>query len=255
VPRVSEGRGEGGAAFIGERTAFHKLFTTRIRGDSHRERLDSRFRSQARQYDATRSKLLAGRADLYRALPVPDGGTLVDIGGGTGSCLEHLGDELARLERAYVVDACGPLLEVAHRRIAENGWRNVEAIHADAETFRPADASIDVAVFAYSLTMMQNWFTALEHAERYLRPGGIVAVVDFYVARKYPAAGHRSHTALTRAFWPFALAFEGVYASPDHVPYLHARFAPSWFSERRGTVPFFPLARYPYYLFIGRKRA
>ena len=51
----------------------------------------------------------------------------------------------------------------------------------------PPEAPVDVVTFSYSLTMIPDWFAAIENALRMLRPGGQIGVVDFYVSRKYPA--------------------------------------------------------------------
>ena len=45
----------------------------------------------------------------------------------------------------------------------------------------------DVVTFSYSLTMIPNWYLALENARKLLAAGRMIAVVDFYVARKHPA--------------------------------------------------------------------
>jgi S-adenosylmethionine-diacylgycerolhomoserine-N-methlytransferase len=120
--------------------------------------------------------------------------------------------------------------------------------------FQPPRQPADVVTFSYSLTMIPDWFAALEHARRLLRPGGTLGVVDFYVSRKYPAPGHRRHSWFTRSFWPVWFATDNVFPNPDHVPYLHRHFEPVSFHEEWMRMRYFPLARVPYYRFVGRKR-
>ena len=55
---------------------------------------------------------------------------------------------------------------------------------------------MDVVTFSYSLTMIPNWFQALERAYAALKPGGMIGVVDFYISRKWPAPGMRRHSEL-----------------------------------------------------------
>jgi S-adenosylmethionine-diacylgycerolhomoserine-N-methlytransferase len=62
------------------------------------------------------------------------------------------------------------------------------------------------------------------------------------------------HGWLTRHFWPAWFSRDNVFPSPDHLPYLQRRFEPVSLVENRAAVPYLPLARVPYYLFIGRKR-
>src|SRR5690606_6671789 len=126
-------------------------------------------------------------------------------------------------------------------------WTNAEAIEADATIFQPPGSPADVVTFSYSLTMIPDWFAALENAWEMLRPGGVLGVVDFYVSRKYPPDGLTRHGWLTRTFWPIWFGTDNVFPSPDHVPYLHRHFAPLDFEECRAKVPYLPLIRTPYY--------
>ena len=175
------------------------------------------------------------------------------MGGGTGHNLEYLGAEIRKLSSVTIVDLSASLLEVARRRIFENCWANVRIREEDVTTIDIPDASADVVTFSYSLTMIPDWFAAIDNARRILRPGGTIGVVDFYVARKYPALGQQRHSWLTRAFWPAWLGLDNVHPSPDHVPYLQRHFQTPHLIEARNRMRYFPVARVPYYVFVGRK--
>lgn len=101
--------------------------------------------------------------------------------------------------------------------------------------------------------MIPDWFAALANAEAILKPGGTIGVADFYVSRKHPAEGLARHPWLTRAFWPLWFSADHVFVSPDHLPFLRHRFQMIALREARAKVPYLPLARVPYYVFIGRK--
>jgi S-adenosylmethionine-diacylgycerolhomoserine-N-methlytransferase len=141
---------------------------------------------------------------------------------------------------------------VARQRIAEKKWENVEAVEADATVFQPPGGPVDVVTFSYSLTMIPDWFAAIDQAWRLLKPGGHVGVVDFFVSRKHPETGRAHHPWFTRTFWPTWFAQDNVFLSPDHLPYLSNRFLPERLAERQSRVPYLPL-RVPYYVFVGRK--
>ena len=224
-----------------------------IRGKDHASRMESFYGGQAEAYDSFRKRLLKGREELWDLLEVPDGGVWVDMGGGTGANLENLGQNIDRLEKAYVVDLSTSLLDVASERFKARGWANAEAVEADATLWQPPEGAADVVTFSYSLTMIPDWFAAIENAVAMLKPGGTIGVVDFYVSRKYPQEGLTRHGWLTRSFWPVWFASDNVFPSTDHVPFLHRRFEPLQFREYRGKVPYFPILRMPYYLFVGRK--
>jgi S-adenosylmethionine-diacylgycerolhomoserine-N-methlytransferase len=225
------------------------------KGDTHGERLEAFYRLQADAYDDFRRRLLHGREDMMRALDVPDGGRLVDMGGGTGSNFEYLGDRRARLSQLTVVDLAPSLLKVAEERFRRNGWDNAGAVQADATLYEPAGGPVDAVTFSYSLTMIPDWFRAIDQAYRILKPGGLIGVADFYVARKWPGPGMRKHGGFTRFFWPAWFSWDNVFLSPDHLPYLQSRFEPVRLVEGRGGVPYMLGLQAPFYVFIGRKPA
>jgi S-adenosylmethionine-diacylgycerolhomoserine-N-methlytransferase len=224
-----------------------------VRGKTHAERLEGFYGGQAKGYDDFRKRLLHGREELYQKLPTPEGGVWVEMGGGTASNLQDLGERIARLSDVVVVDLSPSLLKVAAERAAHNGWKNVRTLEADVTTI--AKPKADVITFSYSLTMIPDWFAALDNALVLLKPGGVIGIVDFYVSRKYPSDGLAKHPWRTRHFWPTWFASDNVHPSPDHLPYLQHRFKTLHLSEHRGKVPYLPLVRAPYYLFIGQKTA
>lgn len=224
-----------------------------VRGVSHAERLENFYQGQAGLYDRFRERLLAGRKELYASLDVPECGTWVDLGGGTGSNVEYLGARLARLQRLWIVDLSASLLGVAQQRAKSHGWANVELCQADACTYLPPCGQVDVVTYSYSLTMMSDWLAAIDHAYDLLKPGGTIGVVDFYVSRKFPQQNRAQHGWSTRTFWQTWFAMDNVFLTPDHLAYLERRFESVSVAERTAPVPYLLGARAPYYLFQGRK--
>jgi len=224
-----------------------------IRGKDHAARMESFYSGQAEAYDDFRKRLLKGRRELWDAIDVPEQGVWIDMGGGTGANLEFFGDRIERLRKVSVVDLSRSLLDVAQRRATERGWEQVEVVEADATTYQPPGEAVDVVTFSYSLTMIPDWFAAIENALAMLRPGGLIGVVDFYVSRKHPADGLKRHGWFTRSFWPVWFANDNVFPSADHLPFLHRHFEPIHVEEHRAKVPYLPFVRTPYYTFVGRK--
>ena len=126
------------------KTLYH-LAVKPVRGDNHAARLESFYAAQAPGYDGFRQRLLQGRRELWDAIPIPRGGTWVDMGGGTGQNIEYLGTRLRELRKLYVVDLCEPLLAIAKQRIHRNGWRNVELVTADVSGPRAPSLRTPVA--------------------------------------------------------------------------------------------------------------
>jgi S-adenosylmethionine-diacylgycerolhomoserine-N-methlytransferase len=239
-------------SFVAELKILYRLAFAPIRGATHQERLESFYAGQANDYDAFRKKLLHGREELYQALETPADGVWVEMGAGTGSNLEFLGDRIRILRQVHLVDLSSSLLQVAGERIQQNHWTHAATHVEDVTTFSLAE-SADVVTFSYSLTMIPDWFAAIENALRLLKPGGTIGVVDFYVSRKHPAPGFVRHPWWTRSFWPVWFGNDNVHPCADHVPYLQRHFEPVHFAERRGRVPWLPFVAAPYYVFIGRK--
>ncbi|QDT97739.1 class I SAM-dependent methyltransferase [Gimesia aquarii] len=240
------------ARFNDLKTLWH-LLISRIDGKTHSERLNSFYQGQASGYDQFRKRFLHGRCELFESLPVPDNGIWIDMGAGTGENAELWGQRLCQFQQAYLVDLCQPLLDVCSKRIMTQNWSNVKAICEDATTFRPPETQIDLITFSYSLTMIPDWFQAVNHAWDLLRPGGILGIVDFYVSRKYPQSNHASHSWFQRNFWPVWFSSDNVFLNPDHLPYLHDRFEVISLIENQGNLPFIPLLKVPYYILIAQK--
>jgi len=222
-------------------------------GSSHAERMESFYSKQAGDYDAYRKKLLTGRAELYQSIEVPENGVWVDFGGGTGWNLENIGDAIGRLQKIYVVDLSASLLNIATQRFDARGWANASAVQADATTFTPPEGTADVVTFSYSLTMIPDWFAAIENALRILKPEGRIGVVDFYVSRKHPANGLVRHRWFTRNFWPTWFATDNVFPDKDHLPFLLSHFEKLELLESRCKIPYIPFLRMPYYRLLARK--
>ncbi len=224
-----------------------------VRGKDHAARMESFYAGQAGGYDDFRKRLLKGRQELWDAIDAPQDAVWVDMGGGTGANLEYFADRIDRMAEVHVVDLSPSLLRIADQRISERGWTNVKTVEGDATVFQPAGGPVDVVTFSYSLTMIPDWFAAIENALAMLKPGGVIGVVDFYVSRKYPSDGLRRHRWFTRSFWPIWFANDNVFPSSEHVPFLHRHFQPVHFEERQAKVPYIPFIRVPYYTFVGRK--
>lgn len=228
-------------------------------GATHKDRLESFYSAQAGDYDEFRKRLLFGREEMLKDVAAShgSGGIWVDMGGGTGANLEMMGDEaIMSFAKVYVVDLCGPLLEVARKRCEERGWHNVVLVEDDATTWVPEEGfgQVDVLTFSYSLTMIPDWFAAVEHAAALLRPNGLLGVADFYVARKHPSAGMAKHSWLQRTFWPMWFAMDDVNPNPDHLPYIKRKFETVSVVETSASMPYigWVAPNMPIYRFIGR---
>jgi S-adenosylmethionine-diacylgycerolhomoserine-N-methlytransferase len=223
------------------------------KGKTHAESLEDFYHVQADSYDDFRKRLLHGRAELYRRLPVRRGDIWIDMGGGTGANLENLEGRLEQLQHVYLVDLCPSLLGVARRRIAQRGWSNVTAVEADITIFRPPEGKAQIITFSYSLTMVPEWEAAIRHAHQLLAPGGHLGVVDFYTTPPQWSLPLPCHTRWSRWFWPRWYAWAHVYLNDRHPTTLDGLFTTKLLKGHWGRTPYLMGLRSPYYQFIGCK--
>ncbi|MEL6259855.1 MAG: class I SAM-dependent methyltransferase [Cyanobacteria bacterium J06626_6] len=248
------------------KTLYHLAKPTR--GNTHEERLESFYGGQAEQYDHFRRRLLHGRESLYQQLTQQQlvepaksnllfsnsaGHVWIDCGGGTGAAFESIQQALPDFEQIFIVDLCDSLLDMARDRITQNHWPNVTPIRSDITQFTPPGGPASIISFSYALTMMPNWFAAIDWAYQWLRPGGYIGVVDFFIAHKHPAPYQTPQSWLSRNFWQLWFAADNVFLSADHSAYLHHRFTPISYAETCAKVPYLCGLKAPYYQFIGQK--
>jgi S-adenosylmethionine-diacylgycerolhomoserine-N-methlytransferase len=262
-PKSSQDR----RSLVSELRVLWHLVAHRSQGANHQERLESFYSGQAGDYDAFRKRLLQGRERMIEAIgqtldspelaELAEPRTWIDIGGGTGHNVEAAGEAFRnRFDRIVVLDLTPSLLQVAQKRIDEQGWApQVQTLHADATNFElPGDLPpVGLVTFSYSLTMIPDWFAAADRALSLLAPKGLVGVVDFYVSRKYPREGMVQHKWSTRHGWPTWFANDNVFLNPDHIPYWQNRTVQKVLEEGRAKVPYLPLVRVPYYIYVGQK--
>jgi S-adenosylmethionine-diacylgycerolhomoserine-N-methlytransferase len=237
---------------LGDSRVLWQMLRGQPRAGSAAERLQAFYAPQASRYDDFRARLLHGRSDLVDRLDPPQNGTVVELGGGTGSNIDRFGSRIQGLRCYTLVDLCPALLEQARPRARR--YQNVELVEGDVTRFRPAQL-VDCVFFSYALTMIDDWRAALANAMSMLKPGGTLGIVDFYISRAHPRPGFVRHAGWQRWLWRRWFAHDGVRLSPDHLEALvdampaHVRF------ERQGALPYVPGLSVPYYLFVGRKGA
>lgn len=145
------------------------------------QRMDTIYALQRHVYDATRRYYLLGRDRLIQGLPVPLGGSVLELGCGTGrnlAVLRRLRPDLTLCG----LDVSARMLETAACTLKGQG---VALARCKAEDIDPCshfgqEQGFDAAFFSYTLSMIPAWETALEAGFATLKPGGILAVVDFW---------------------------------------------------------------------------
>ncbi|KAK5108342.1 hypothetical protein LTR62_008371 [Meristemomyces frigidus] len=266
---------------------------------SQQDALESFYKSQAAIYDATRTTLLQGREDMLALVAAqvkhrqatgqsPQKPIWVDIGGGTGWNIEHMGTQIDVpnfFHAVYLVDLSTSLCEIASKRFERLGWKNVHVVCEDARVFRLSeyeagvddsvrDFSIgqsiynedardvvgaDLLTMSYSLSMIPEFHSAVDSVTNLLAPNGIVGVVDFYVQngvefshRNYMGGAIDRHCMwISRVFWRTWFELDRVNLESSRRDYMEYKFGTILSTNRRARVVGF---RIPYYIFVGCTR-
>ena len=145
--------------------------------------MDAMYRHQRHIYDASRKFYLLGRDRLIAGLDPPPGGTILEIGCGTGR-------NLIKIAQAYPgrpcfgLDVSAAMLATARQSVARAGMTDrIVLKQADATSFDPqalfGQAGFDRIVISYALSMIPPWQAVVEEALRRLSPGGELHIVDF----------------------------------------------------------------------------
>jgi len=114
--------------------------------------------------------------DVVRALALPPGARVADIGAGKGYFVPYLSDAVGKGGRVYAVEVEAELTQAMESRFADAS--NVEVVLGDFEDPRLPDGQID-------LVLVVNTYHHIEDRELYFRmllvdlaPEGRVAVID-----------------------------------------------------------------------------
>ncbi|MDX3924825.1 MAG: methyltransferase domain-containing protein [Shinella sp.] len=169
---------------------------------AHARRMDRIYRYQRHIYDATRKYYLFGRDSLIRRLGVPQGGSVLEVGCGTGRNLELIARTFPHAN-LYGLDISAEMLATARRKFSGPGKKTPVLKVADATTFTAGDFAVsgfDRIVISYALSMIPDWERAVEQALAALNPGGSLHIVDFGQQEKLPGFVRHSLHAWLRKF-------------------------------------------------------
>ena len=158
--------------------------------DNVAARMDAIYAWQRHIYDATRKFFLFGRDRLIATLDVPDGGTVLEVGCGTGRNLIQVARRYPTA-RLFGFDISEAMLETARNSIARAGLSNrITLKQADATSFDAlalfGQGQFDRVFFSYTLSMIPDWRAALVQGANVT--GNSAHIVDFGQLERWPRA-------------------------------------------------------------------
>lgn len=138
----------------------------------------------ARRYDLA-NHLLSANVDRHwrahtvrrlRPILTRSDARVLDLACGTGDLLLAMERES---KRALIgSDFCHPMLQAARAKLARNGFHS-SLLEADALALPAANETFDLITIAFGFRNFANYFSALAELRRVLRPGGVLAILEF----------------------------------------------------------------------------
>ena len=145
--------------------------------------MDAIYRTQRHFYDLTRKYYLLGRDRLIRHLSPPPGGSVLEIGCGTGRNL-IVAAKAWPDAHFFGIDISEAMLETARAKVANAGLSDrITLAQGDATAFDAQSlfgrSAFDRVFQSYTLSMIPDWQGAIREAAAKLAPGGRLDIVDF----------------------------------------------------------------------------
>jgi S-adenosylmethionine-diacylgycerolhomoserine-N-methlytransferase len=159
-------------------------------GGNHADLMDDVYRWQRHVYDLTRKHYLLGRDRMIDRLEAPAGGSVLELGCGTGRNIA-LAARRYREARWFGLDISAEMLATARMALARNGLADrARLAQGDATDF---DAEVlfgqhdfDRVFISYSLSMIPDWQACITQALAAVKPGGSLHIVDFGSQERLP---------------------------------------------------------------------
>jgi len=116
---------------------------------------------------------------LVEALEIPEGGTIADIGAGTGYFTWRLARRAGPTGKVIAVDIQQRMLDLAAETVRQHGLVNVEYVLARATDPRLSPASLDLVFIAHSYHEFSEPERIMEAIRRSLKPAGRLVIVEY----------------------------------------------------------------------------
>ena len=131
-------------------------------------------------------------AATIRALDIPAGAKVLEVGVGTGMALSVY----PRHCQVTGVDLAPDMLEHAQERIDRNGWRHVQVMEGDAMDLKLPDNSFDYVTAFHVVSVVPDARRMMAEVQRVCKPNGTIVVINHF------RSDHRALAAMDRRLEP-----------------------------------------------------
>ena len=116
---------------------------------------------------------------LVAALEIPEGGTIADIGAGTGYFTWRLARRAGPAGKVIAVDIQQRMLDLVAETVRRHGLANVDYVLGKETDPRLPPGSLDMVFLAHSYHEFSQPETIMEAIRRSLKPSGRLVVVEY----------------------------------------------------------------------------
>jgi len=139
---------------------------------------------------------------------------ILDIATGTAD----LAIELAKIKPQHItgIDISEGMMDIGRQKIANLGLNGLITLeNGDAEQLKYSDDSFDAVTVAFGVRNFENIEKGLQEMYRVLRPGGVVAILEFSHPKKIP------FKQLYHFYFNFVLPMAGRLVSKNNAAYTY----------------------------------
>ncbi len=209
-------------------TSDNKNITTNTHS-ADKEKVRSMFNDIAPKYDFLNHFLSAGidiqwRKKVRRLLELSNPKKILDVATGTGD----LAIELSKLkvDKIVGVDIATEMLDIGRNKISTKGLEEIiELQEGDAENLKFHDNSFDAITVAFGVRNFETLNIGLKEMHRVLKPGGIVAVLEFSKPKNFPVK------QLYNFYFTYLLPVMGKTVSKSNAAYTYLPNSVRGFAE------------------------
>lgn len=137
-------------------------------------------------YDRSLEALYRPAREVMReALSLAPGQRVIDLACGTGQNFDFIVPEIGETGALVGIDGSKGMLKRARKRIARNGWQNVELVCSNVAHLAELDLPrADRMVCSLGFTAFPNWQHVFDVSCELLRPGGRYVLLDVHAEKR-----------------------------------------------------------------------
>lgn len=202
--------------------------------NSQQDRLDSFYKNQAEYYDTYRKHMLHGRESLIASIPFKHNSNWLDIGGGTGYSINLIEGHISYFEHIDIIEYSKSMYDVLNNNTYF--YNNITTHCIDIHKYT-SDIKYDIITFSYSLVMIPNLELTIQRAINLLKPGGILAITDFY-----------ADDSIKGKFFKYVFSHDGVYLT-DKIDNIVMKYNVNklFMNIDNGIFPYIPFLKCNYF--------